>query len=71
MTISIEDNGKGISEKSLPKIFEMFYRASQDTEGTGLGLYIVKEALAKIKGSIEVKSELGKGSLFTIHLENA
>ncbi|SKC75218.1 sensor histidine kinase [Ohtaekwangia koreensis] len=69
--IAIEDNGQGIPEASLPKIFEMFYRASLNTEGTGLGLYIVKEALSKIKGTIEVKSEFGKGSTFTIVLENA
>jgi signal transduction histidine kinase len=69
--IAIEDNGQGIPEASLPKVFEMFYRASLNTEGTGLGLYIVKEALSKIKGTIEVKSEFGKGSTFTIVLENA
>jgi signal transduction histidine kinase len=69
--IVIQDNGKGIAEANLPKIFEMFYRASLDTEGTGLGLYIVKEALSKIHGTIEVKSELGTGSTFTIILENA
>jgi signal transduction histidine kinase len=69
--ISVEDNGRGISQDSLPKIFDMFYRASDDTEGTGLGLFIVKEALIKIKGTIEVKSEPKKGSKFTIKLENA
>jgi signal transduction histidine kinase len=69
--ISVEDNGKGIAHESLPKIFDMFYRASMDTEGTGLGLFIVKEALQKLKGTIQVKSELGKGSTFSIRLENA
>jgi signal transduction histidine kinase len=49
----------------------MFYRAAGDTDGTGLGLYIVKEALNKIKGIIFVDSELGKGSKFRIVLENA
>lgn len=71
VSITVEDNGKGIPKDSIPKIFDMFYRASLDTEGTGLGLYIVKEALGKIKGSIQVKSELNKGSQFTIRLEGA
>lgn len=69
--ISVEDNGPGIPEKNLPHIFEMFYRASESTEGTGLGLYIVNEALAKIKGSIDVDSAIGKGSIFTIYLEDS
>jgi signal transduction histidine kinase len=69
--ISVEDNGPGIPESNLPHIFEMFYRASESTEGTGLGLYIVNEALTKIKGSIEVDSAIGKGSIFTIYLEDA
>jgi signal transduction histidine kinase len=68
--IVVEDNGQGIPAESTGKIFEMFYRASLNTEGTGLGLYIVKEALEKIKGSIAVRSELGKGSAFTITFEN-
>lgn len=69
--ISVEDNGQGIPKESLSKIFDMFYRASSDSEGTGLGLFIVKEALSKIKGTIEVDSVFGKGSTFTITLENA
>lgn len=69
--IAVEDNGQGIPKESMPRIFEMFYRASLDTEGTGLGLYIVKEALSKVKGTIDVSSEVGKGSRFTITLDNA
>ncbi len=69
--IAVEDNGRGISKDSVPKIFDMFYRASDDTDGTGLGLYIVKEALNKIKGIIFVDSELGRGSKFRIVLESA
>ena len=49
----------------------MYYRASPGTEGTGLGLYIVQEALIKIKGIVLVDSELGKGSTFKIVLDNA
>lgn len=69
--ISVEDNGRGISKENVPKIFDMFFRAADEIEGTGLGLYIVKEALNKIKGIIFVDSELGKGSKFRIVLENA
>jgi signal transduction histidine kinase len=69
--IEVEDNGRGISKEHVPKIFDMFFRAAEDTEGTGLGLYIVKEALNKIKGIIFVDSEPGKGSKFRIVLENA
>lgn len=69
--IAIQDNGQGISRESIPKIFDMFYRASSNTEGTGLGLYIVQEALSKIKGIVLVDSELGKGSTFKIVLDNA
>jgi signal transduction histidine kinase len=47
----------------------MFFRASQETEGTGLGLYIVKEAVAKIKGKIDVESVFGKGTKFTVTLD--
>lgn len=71
VTITVEDNGRGIAEENLPKIFEMFYRASTDTDGTGLGLYIVNEALNKVKGSVTVDSTVGKGSIFTIFLDDA
>jgi signal transduction histidine kinase len=69
--IAVEDNGQGIPTESVPRIFEMFYRATSEVEGTGLGLYIVKEALNKIKGTIFVTSKFGKGSTFSIVLENA
>ena len=69
--ISIEDNGTGIEQESIPRIFDMFYRASLTTDGTGLGLYIVQEALVKINGIITVESELGRGSTFKVVLENA
>lgn len=46
----------------------MFYRASNNKSGSGLGLYIVKETIAKLQGTIRVKSEPGKGSSFIIQL---
>jgi PAS domain S-box-containing protein len=68
--IRISDNGEGIPEESLPKIFDMFYRASTKGVGSGLGLYIVKEAVDKIQGTIQVKSEPGKGTEFTLTIPN-
>lgn len=66
--ITIEDNGAGIDEKHLPKIFDMFYRANTSSNGTGLGLYLVKDALEHLGGSIQVSSEKGRGTTFGIHL---
>ncbi|QOI98247.1 MAG: hybrid sensor histidine kinase/response regulator [Flammeovirgaceae bacterium] len=66
----IRDNGIGISEELQPRIFEMFFRATERSEGAGLGLYIVKEAVAKLKGSINVESKAGEYTLFTVIIPN-
>lgn len=66
--ISISDNGQGMSKDVQEKIFHMFYRGSYESVGTGLGLYIVKEIVKKLKGEIHVASEVGVGSTFTITL---
>lgn len=58
--ITVYDNGTGIEEEHIGKIFNMFYRGTETNNGSGLGLYIVKETLSKIKGSISIKSEAGK-----------
>lgn len=68
LTLLISDNGAGIDQKHLPKIFDMFYRAHKSSNGTGLGLYLVKDALEHMGGSISVTSEKGKGTTFDIHL---
>ncbi|MFM7855600.1 MAG: sensor histidine kinase, partial [Flammeovirgaceae bacterium] len=68
LTVSITDNGMGIHQDHLPKIFEMFFRGVERSEGSGLGLYIVKETLMKVDGTITVTSDLGKGSTFTVVL---
>lgn len=62
-TVSIQDNGKGIEKDHLPNVYKMFYRATDDGAGSGLGLYIVKEAIDKLNGDIEIESEVGKGTL--------
>jgi signal transduction histidine kinase len=66
--IRIEDNGIGISADHLPKIFDMFYRASSASKGSGLGLYIALESAQKMNYKIEVESVFKKGSIFKINI---
>jgi signal transduction histidine kinase len=66
LELEIADNGIGIPEAEQQKIFEMFYRYAPDTNGSGLGLFIVKEVLSKICGKIELESVLDKGSVFKV-----
>jgi len=68
MKVLIEDNGIGIAAEHQPKIFDMFYRASEKSQGSGLGLYIVRETLDKLNGKIEVSSSLGNGSRFRLEI---
>jgi signal transduction histidine kinase len=65
-----EDNGKGIPEEHLQKVFQMFYRAHPDLPGTGIGLFIVSETIRFLHGNIQVESEEGKWTRFTIRLPN-
>ena len=71
LTIRVQDNGIGIATDFLPKIFNMFYRATERSEGAGLGLYIVRETVQKLGGTIAVQSELGQGTTFEIEIPNA
>jgi len=68
--IRVRDNGEGIPDNALTKIFDMFYRASEKGTGSGLGLYIVKEAIQKLGGTIQVSSEQGKGTVFDVRIPN-
>lgn len=70
LQLSIVDNGIGIDSAHHNKIFDMFFRLSGKTEGSGIGLYIVKETVAKLEGSIQVESELETGTTFIITLKN-
>ncbi len=70
VTIAVEDNGMGMSENDIQHIFQMFYRASLTVEGSGLGLFIVNEAINRLAGKIAVTSVLGKGSTFTLNFQN-
>lgn len=67
--ISVGDNGMGIFKEHLPNIFKQFFKGKHDI-GSGLGLFIVKEALDKIEGTITVKSDIDEGSIFTIRIPN-
>ena len=64
----IEDNGQGIKEKYLPKLFDMFYRANEGSSGSGLGLYIVKESLEKLNGTVKLESTFGIGTKVSVSL---
>jgi signal transduction histidine kinase len=68
--MTFEDNGIGIQKEYIDKVFDMFFRATVQKEGAGLGLYIVKEAIEKLQGEISIKSEAGQGTVFTIVLKN-
>ena len=69
-TITVKDNGIGIHPKYHDSIFNMFYRVSANSVGSGLGLYIVKETIEKLGGHIHITSEVNKGSTFTITIPN-
>jgi signal transduction histidine kinase len=66
--IEVEDNGIGIEPQFQERIFEMFFRATKKSQGSGIGLYIVREAVQKLGGKISVQSVLGQGTLFRIEL---
>jgi signal transduction histidine kinase len=60
--IVVEDNGRGIEKEHLPNLYKMFYRATAEGAGSGLGLYIVKEAIEKLQGHISIESEYHLGT---------
>lgn len=66
--IIIEDNGIGIKEEHQTKIFDMFFVTNNNNKGSGLGLYLVKDAIENLNGTIAVASEINMGTKFTITL---
>ncbi|GAA6256540.1 ABC transporter substrate binding protein [Bacteroides sp. f07] len=68
--IFVEDTGVGISEEGIRHIFERFYKVDNFTQGAGLGLSICQTIVERLKGSISVTSEVGKGTRFTVRLPN-
>ncbi|HTH57164.1 MAG TPA: ATP-binding protein [Cyclobacteriaceae bacterium] len=68
LMIHVEDNGQGIPEDQHDKIFRMFYRGSEKSKGSGLGLFISKDTIEKLGGAIEFVSKYREGSRFTISI---
>ena len=70
--ITVSDTGKGIPEEHIGRIFERFYRVdksrSDKVKGTGLGLSIVKHSVMQTGGTVDVKSETDKGTVFTVEI---
>jgi PAS domain S-box-containing protein len=69
-SITIADNGDGIPEQHMPKIFDMFFRGSEKATGSGLGLYIARQAADALGGTISVESNQNQGTVFTVTLPN-
>ena len=69
MVISVKDNGIGIKKKNLKSIFSKYYRLENAIEGSGIGLYLVKEIVNNSGGKILVKSNSGFGTEFLIYLK--
>jgi len=75
VTVSVADDGPGIDERHLPRIFERFYRVdagrSREVGGTGLGLSIVKHLVEAMGGAVSVDSKLNEGTAFSFTLKRA
>jgi PAS domain S-box-containing protein len=68
IAINIVDNGQGIDKENMPRVFEMFYRGCSESVGSGLGLYISKEIIEKLNGTISLKSKKTLGTEINIKL---
>ena len=69
MIIIVKDNGRGIKKKNLESIFLKYHRLENAVEGSGIGLYLVKEIVTKAEGKILVKSQLNRGTEFHVYLK--
>jgi PAS domain S-box-containing protein len=68
--LSFRDNGIGVKQEYMDKVFNMFFRATEKSDGSGLGMYIVKQTIDKLNGSVTFSSEIGQGSEIYIILPN-
>ncbi|NJM26994.1 MAG: HAMP domain-containing histidine kinase, partial [Bacteroidia bacterium] len=66
--LKVEDNGQGIEPEFQGRVFDMFFRANEKSKGSGLGLYIVKETMAKLAGSIQIESAPSVGTTITVKI---
>lgn len=69
--IELIDNGIGIAEVHMDKVFEMFYRGSSTSQGSGMGLYVTREAVTRLGGMISINSQLGVGTSVRVELPNS
>ena len=70
ITITVVDNGRGIADHDFEKIFSKYERVALDVDGSGIGLYLIREIIKLAGGKITVESELGKGSTFKVYIKN-
>lgn len=64
----VEDNGQGIRQEHLQRVFDMFYRANEGSDGTGLGLFLVRKMVERLRGTLHLRSEFGLGTTVEIHV---
>ena len=70
LEVEVSDNGIGIAQENINRIFEIFFRATTNVSGTGLGLHIVKDTITRLNGTVKVNSELGRGTIFKVVIPN-
>lgn len=68
LKLEVVDNGRGIDPRIQSKVFNMFFRGTEKSKGSGLGLYIVKNAVEKLNGSIQLSSKLNEGTKFSVYI---
>ncbi|MEO1652754.1 MAG: ATP-binding protein, partial [Bacteroidota bacterium] len=68
--LEMSDNGAGIPDEYKQRVFDMFFRGSEDSKGNGLGLYVVKKALERLKAEVDIQSQLGEYTSFKIQFPN-
>jgi signal transduction histidine kinase len=68
LALSVQDNGPGIAESVLPRIFEAYFSSGAQHQGTGLGLCIVQRLLREARGACHAHTRCGQGTIFTVYI---